>query len=62
MRTPDKRLEEVIVMINFKLYHDADKRIDGIYEDFTRGRIELTEDQENLMFELIDKISRYLYG
>lgn len=49
-------------MINFKLYHDANKKLDEIYEDFTKGEIKLTEDQENLMFELIDKISRYLYG
>lgn len=62
MRTPDVRLEEVVNMVNFKLYHEADKKIDGIYEDFTKGRIQLDENQENLMFELIDKISRYLYG
>ena len=60
--SPESRLEEVISLINFRLYHLADQKIDSIYEDFTQGQIEFTEVQENLMFELIDRISTYLYG
>ena len=58
----ENRLEEIIVMCNFRLYDMASQHIDAIYEEFTSGDLELTEEQEEQMFYLIDRISTALYG
>jgi hypothetical protein len=62
MRTVDDRLEEVIALMNFRLYHEADAKVDAIYGDLTNGDLEMTEAQEELMFDLIDRLSTILYG
>ena len=62
MRTVDDRLEEVITLMNFRLYHEADAKLDAIYDEFTSDDLEMTEAQEELMFELIDRLSTVLYG
>ena len=62
MRTVDNRLEEVITLMNFRLYHEADVKLDAIYDEFTSGDLELTEAQDELMFELIDRLSTIIYG
>lgn len=62
MRTIDNRLEEVITLMNFRLYHEADAKLDAIYDEFISGDLELTEAQDELMFELIDRLSTVLYG
>lgn len=58
----ENRLEEIIAMCNFRLYDMASQHIDTIYEEFTSGALELTEEQEEQMFYLIDRISIALYG
>lgn len=57
-----KRLEEITNLVNFQLFHLADKRIDELYEEFTQGKIRLTENETDWMFNLIDRISTELYG
>lgn len=61
MRTVDNRLEEVITLMNFRLYHEADVKIYAIYEEFITGDLEMTEVQEKLMFELIGRLSINVY-
>lgn len=56
-----ERIEEITELVKFRLYHVADKKVDSLYEDWTQGNIQLTEKQEWLMFNLIDRISNALY-
>lgn len=62
MRDINSRLEEITELCNFRLFHIADKKIDVIYEDYTRNRIEMDENQVEWMFNLIDRISTAIYG
>ena len=62
MRTIDERLEEITELCNFRLFHVADKKIDALYEDYTRDRVEMNEYQTEWIFNLIDRISTAIYG
>ena len=62
MRDINNILEEITELCNFRLFHIADKKIDTLYEDYTRDRVEMNEDQIEWMFNLIDRISIALYG
>lgn len=60
MNVPE-RINEITELLKFRLYHVADKKVDELYEDWTSGKIKLTEKQEWLMFNFIDRISNALY-
>lgn len=61
MRDVDSRLEEIISLYNFHLYHLADKKVNDLYEDYTQNKVELNVYQLEMMFNMIDKISIALY-
>ena len=60
MNVPE-RINEITELLKFRLYHVADTKVDSLYEDWTSGKIKLTEKQEWLMFNFIDRISNALY-
>lgn len=55
-------LKDVRQDIKYECIDRADIKINLIYELFTAGQIELTEDEENFMYVLIDEISTAKYG
>ena len=61
-RTVAQRLEEIIGLCNFKLWHLTDKKIDSLYQEMILGAVALTEEQEDTMFYLIDRVANHLYS
>lgn len=59
--TNKQNLDEIRELCNYRLYHVADKRIDEMWENFSSGNLKLTEEEENYMFCLIERISNALY-
>lgn len=57
-----ERLNEIKELLKFSLYHVADTKVDSLYEDWTQGKVKLTEKQEWLLFNFIDRISNALYS
>jgi hypothetical protein len=55
-------LKDVRQDIKYECIDRADIKINLIYELFTAGQINLTEDEENFMYVLIDEISTAKYG
>lgn len=62
MKDIDDRLKEISKLCNYRLFDLADKKIDNLYEDYSRDRIKMNEAQEEWMFNLIDRISTAIYG
>ena len=60
--TYKQKLDEIKELCDFRLYHVADKRIDEIYEDYSSGRIWLSQQESEYMFLLLNRISHELYG
>lgn len=56
-----ERLNEIKELLKFRLYHVADRKVDSLYEDWTQGKVKLTEKQEWLLFNFIDRVSNALY-
>lgn len=59
--TMQERLNEVWALIRTDI-HEADHKIDAIYEDYSRDRVRLSKDEEDFMYYLVDIISTKLYG
>lgn len=60
--TVKERLDNVKKLMDSKLWHEADKEIDAIYEDYcTNDSVKFTDADDNRMFRYIDIISQRLY-
>jgi hypothetical protein len=60
--TVKERLDNVKKLMDYKLWHKADKEIDAIYEDYcSNDSVEFTEADDDRMFRYIEIISHRLY-
>ena len=57
-----ERIEEIIMLTNFKLWQLASSKADSLYEDFIHDSIVYTEEDENTLFYLLGVIATALYG
>ena len=57
-----EKLIEVKELIDCCRYAEADSKLNAVYETYTTGEVYFTEDEKRLMFALLYRLSRKLYG
>ena len=58
----NKKLILIEALMNNSLWTKADVLADELYEEWTSGSVELSQSEENKMFDYLDKISSAIYG
>lgn len=58
----NKKLVIIESLMNNSLWTKADVLADELYEEWTSGSVELSQSEENKMFDYLDKISSAIYG